>query len=444
MAGKKPLRFKNQTDHFTYDAKGERGVEQTDQALNRGMRLHYSWIIVLTGLAVVFASLGLGRFSLGMLLPSMGLSLSLNYSQMGIISTGNFVGYMVSVIMAGMISRAMGSRWAISLGLVLVGGSMVFISRASGFMEIMALYVATGFGSGLANVPMMGLVSHWFLKSHRGQAAGTMVSGNGIAIVFAGMFIPWVNMSMGGEGWRTSWLTMGAICLAVAATAAFFLRNEPGEKGISPLGITEEVPAAVPNTANRKKTDKWDMVHLGCLYGIFGATYVVYATFIVTIMVNERGFGENTAGTFWAIVGGLSILSGPMFGWLSDRVGRKTGMILVYTLFTISYILVAADLPDLFLYASIGIFGLTVWSIPTIMSAAVGDYTGPVRAVKAFGFITLFFGLGQITGPSVAGYTADLTGTFRVAFWLCAVLSTGAVILAYFLRSPSGNQTQSN
>ena len=179
------------------------------------------------------------------------------------------------------------------------------------------------------------------------------------------------------------------------------------------------------------------MVHLGCIYALFGATYVVYATFIVTAMVNERGFGENTAGTFWAVVGGLSIFSGPLFGWLSDHLGRKIGIMVVYTLFTISYVLVAADLPTSFLYASIGIFGLAVWSIPTIMSAAVGDYTGPVRAVKAFGFITLFFGAGQITGPAVAGFMADMTGTFSMAFWLCALLTTIAIGLTSFLRPPS-------
>ena len=186
----------------------------------------------------------------------------------------------------------------------------------------------------------------------------------------------------------------------------------------------------------KKNANKWTMVHLGCIYALFGATYVVYATFIVTAMINERGFGENTAGTFWAVVGGLSIVSGPLFGWLSDRLGRKIGMMLVYTLFTVSYVLVAAKLPNLFLYASIGIFGLAVWSIPTIMSAAVGDYTGPVRAVKAFGFITLFFGVGQITGPAVAGFLADITGTFSMAFWLCASLTGGAVFLTSFLRPP--------
>jgi MFS family permease len=373
-----------------------------------------------------------------MLLPSMGNSLDLNYSQMGLIGTGNFVGYMISVVLAGIIAGAIGARWTISMGLVLVGGSMLFISRAMGFLEAMALYVATGIGSGLANVPMMGLVSHWFIHNKRGRAAGIMLSGNGIAIVFAGLFIPWVNAFKGAEGWRTGWLTIGAISLFFAVVAAYFLRNKPVEKGLTPLGEAEAI--AIPTELTfqkRKKSNKWTMVHLGCIYALFGATYAVYATFIVTVMVNERGFGENTAGIFWAAVGGLSIFSGPLFGWLSDRLGRKTGIMLVYTLFTISYALAGANLPNPFLYASIGIFGLAVWSIPTIMAATVGDYTGPVQAVKAFGFITLFFGVGQIIGPAMAGLTADITGTFSMAFWLCALLTASAVVLTYFLRPTS-------
>ncbi len=415
-------------------------MEQNGQPEQSQTILHYGWIIALTGMAVLFACLGLGRFSLGMLLPSMGVSLDLNYSQMGLIGTGNFVGYMISVVLAGIIARAIGARWTISLGLLLVGGSMVLISQAAGFYGVMILYVATGIGSGLANVPMMGLVSHWFLKSSRGRAAGTMLSGNGIAIVFTGLFIPWVNVSMGTEGWRTGWLTIGVISLGIAAVAAFFLRNNPREKGLTPLG-TVEAPQEASSSADENKDksgSQWTMIHLGCIYALFGATYVVYATFIVTAMVNERGFGEGAAGTFWAVVGALSIFSGPLFGWLSDRLGRKTAIITVYTLFTVAYALVAANLPDLFLYASIGIFGLAVWSIPTIMSAAVGDYMGPARAVKAFGFITLFFGAGQITGPAVAGFLADSTGTFNIAFWLCAILTAVAVGLTYFLKPPPG------
>jgi MFS family permease len=413
-------------------------MTQQSPLLKTNNQMHYGWIITLTGMAVLFACLGLGRFSLGMLLPSMGSSLDLNYSQMGLIGTGNFAGYMISVVLAGIVAGAIGARWTISIGLVLVGGSMILISRAAGYIEVMSLYVATGIGSGLANIPMMGLVSHWFTKSNRGRAAGIILSGNGVAIVFAGLFIPWVNSSMGAEGWRTGWLTIGVICLVIATVASIFLRNEPAEKGTIPLGEIEPLPISpIQDTKKEQRSNKWTMVHLGCIFALFGATYAVYVTFIVITLVSERGFGENTAGIFWAVFGGLSIFSGPLFGYLSDRLGRKVGLMLVYILFTISYVLVALDLPNPFVYASIAIFGLTAWSIPTIMSAAVGDYTGPLRAVRALGFITLFFGVGQITGPAVAGFTADITGTFSIAFWLCAILSLTAVLLSYFLRSPS-------
>ncbi len=63
----------------------------------------------------------------------------------------------------------------------------------------MVLYILTGMGSGLANVPLMGLVSHWFQKDTRGRAAGTMLSGNGLAIVFSGLMVPWINVSLGPE-----------------------------------------------------------------------------------------------------------------------------------------------------------------------------------------------------------------------------------------------------
>jgi len=408
-----------------------------------GKDLHYGWIIVFTGVAILFACLGLGRFALGMLLPSMGLSLELNYSQMGFIGTGNFIGYMVSVLFSGMVATRLGARNTIFLGLLLVGSTMVFISQAMTFFQVLVLYTLTGMGTGLANMPLMGLISHWFLKSSRGRAAGTMLSGNGLAIVFAGVFVPWINGISGAGGWRIAWISMGLICLAIAVVALVLLRNDPAQKGLAPVGekIGEEnlrghntagVPGQNPGKASQKT-----MVYLGCIYLFFGATYSVYVTFIVTALVNEHGFGQGAAGSFWAVVGALSIFSGPLFGGLSDRIGRRKGLMMAYILFTLAYTLAAANLPNLFLYASIIIFGLIVWSIPTIMSAAVGDYMGPAQAVKALGFITLFFGAGQIAGPAIAGFLADITGSFSAGFWLCAGLTALAAFLSFFLKSPA-------
>jgi MFS family permease len=414
---------------------------KTPDTPNSRKPLHYGWVIVFTGVAILFACLGLGRFAIGMLLPSMGLSLDLSYSQMGFIGTGNFIGYMGAVLFSGMVANYLGARNTIFLGLLLVGSTMGLISQTMTFFQVLVLYTITGIGTGLANIPLMGLISHWFLKSSRGRAAGTMLSGNGLAIVFAGVFVPWINGAAGAEGWRIAWIFMGLISIVIAGAALVLLRNDPADKGLAPLGENSESGAAPPRQ-NSSRDSKKTMVHLGCIYLCFGATYSVYVTFIVTALVNEHGFGEGAAGSFWAVVGALSVFSGPMFGGLSDKIGRKKGMMLAYLLFTLAYTLAAAPLPNLFLYASIVIFGLIVWSIPTIMSAAVGDYMGPAQAVKALGFITLFFGAGQVAGPAIAGLLADVTGSFSTGFWLCAALTALAVLLGSFLKSPADATSQ--
>ena len=405
----------------------------------RPANLHYGWVVAFTGTAVIFACLGLGRFALGMLLPAMRESLDLSYTRMGLISTGNFVGYMCAVALAGYVARRLGARLTIFVGLVLVGITMMLVGRAENYLQVLFLYVVTGIGSGLSNVPLMGLVSHWFLKDARGRAAGIMLSGNGIAILCAGLYVPWINLGFGPEGWRYGWATMGFVVLGVAAMAGLLLRNTPQDKQTTPIGSQgKSLHADTDTDASRPGRNKWVMVHLGFIYALFGGTYVVYATFIVTALVSDYGFSEQVAGNFWAVVGALSIMSGPFFGWLSDRVGRRKGMLVVYILFSISYGLVGMHLSTTWLYTSIALYGIAVWSVPTIMAATVGDYLGPARAAQAFGFITLFFGMGQIVGPALAGVLADAFGDFRIAFGMCTAATLTAIVLVFFL--PRRNQ----
>jgi hypothetical protein len=91
---------------------------------------HYAWVIVATGTLSIFACLGFGRFALGMLLPSMAATLKLSYSEIGFISTGNFIGYLAAVLFCGHIAKKVGSRRLIVIALVVISASMALISRA--------------------------------------------------------------------------------------------------------------------------------------------------------------------------------------------------------------------------------------------------------------------------------------------------------------------------
>jgi MFS family permease len=61
---------------------------------------------------------------------------------------------------------------------------------------------------------------------------------------------------------------------------------------------------------------------------------------------------------------------------------------------------------------------------------------GVDKALAAFGFITFIFGLGQITGPSVAGVLAERTGSFSSSFFMAAAFAGAAILLAGFLKKP--------
>jgi sugar phosphate permease len=373
-----------------------------------------------------------------MLLPSMASPLNLTYSQMGFISTGNFLGYLISVFLGGLIAVRLGARKLIFFALLLVGVSMAFISTAKSYTDVLILYTLTGIGSGASNIPMMGLVSTWFARQKRGKAAGFIVIGSGFAIIVSGKLIPYINRSIGAEGWRTNWLILGISVIMISIVCLILLRNRPEEKGVEPVGKEQADATSRPgarytvSSIYREKA----IYLLGAIYFLFGYTYVIYATFIVTTLVQERGFSESVAGNFWSWVGLLSLFSGPIFGTLSDKLGRKTGLITVFVFQMLAYLLVAFRLPIVFLYVSIFCFGIVAWSIPSIMIAAVSDYVGAVKAVAAFGFVTFIFALGQISGPAVAGVLAEQAGSFSSSFFMAGILAGLAIILTTFLRNP--------
>ncbi len=395
--------------------------------------IHYGWYVVATGTLCLFACLGLGRFALGMLLPSMAGALDLSYAQMGFIGTANLVGYLVAVLFCGRLAKMFGARKVIGASLLLVGLSMLLIGLAGNVYLITLLYILTGMASALANVSTMGLISVWFASAKRGRAAGLVVSGSGFAIITSGKLVPYLN-AISNDGWRLSWAVLGGIVLVVAVICFLVLRDRPQDLGLQPVGSVATDGADYGTGLGQPMEVRAGVLyHCAAIYFLFGFTYVIYATFIVTTLVQEWGMSEALAGNFWAWAGFLSIFSGPVFGTLSDRFGRKQTLVAVFAIQAMAYLFIALHMGDLFLYLSIACYGIVVWSVPSIMAAMVGDYVGGQRAIHVFAFVTFVFGLGQVMGPSVAGILAEMSGSFSSSYFLAFSLALTAVVLTLFL-----------
>jgi sugar phosphate permease len=397
--------------------------------------VHYGWIIVAAGALVIFTCIGLARFAYTVILPGMQAGLGLSNDRMGFIGTGNFTGYLVAVLLSPPLVRHLRPRAAIVAGLLLVGVCMLGISSSRSFSSVFLCYTLVGMGSGFANIPMMALITYWFHSEQRGKAAGLVIGGNGVGIIFVGFLIPMLNRCYGMDGWRGSWLLLGLISLAVAVCAALLLRNHPSDLGLEPVGRSRSV-SPDQLKPHERRGDGGILLRLGLLYLVFGATFMIYGTFIVTTMVKEYGFSVQKAGHYWSWAGFFSLFSGVGFGALSDFFGRKRGLVLVFTVQTAAYLLAGLKLGSTALMVSIVLYGLSVFAIPTIMAAAVADYLGISRAATAFATITIFFAFGQAIGPACAGIIAGATGTFTASYQLASLLTAIAAMFAAVLPIP--------
>ncbi len=275
------------------------------------------------------------------------------------------------------------------------------------------------------------------------MATGIVTAGTGIGTVIAGLTIPVILQTYGPEGWRYTWYYLGGGLLLISILIALFVRSRPEEKGLPPVGETEPTTDQRASTPVRQAIS-WQEVYrrpsvwfLGMVYFMYGFSYIIYMTFFAAYLIKEVGLTREAASGLWAMVGGLSILCGVIWGGLSDRLGRSRGAVLAYVTLTFSYLLFASIKNPWGYYASALLFGLSAWSLPTIMAATAGDLVGPRLASAGLGFITLFFGVGQALGPAVGGWLSDRFQSFAFSFVLAGGVSLlGAVLALRIQTSP--------
>jgi len=407
-------------------------------------KLHYGWIVIFMGLLTAIAAHGFGRMAYTIILPAMKDGLKFDYTQLGLLGTGNFIGYLSMAIIGGFLAARFGTRIVITLALLLMGVTMILTGLAQSFGFAFAMRLLTGLGNGASYVPAMALGSAWFAINRRGFATGIVSGGIGAGTFISGLIVPPILVAYGMEGWRYAWYVLGGGVLVIAGVVFAFVRSRPEEKGLLPVGSTEKAPEnPVPASTGKVSSLQWSKVYgmpsvwyLGLVYFFFGMSYIIYMVFFAAYLVKEMGLPQSWAGGLWATVGFLSTFCGIIWGSISDRLGRSRGCALAYLVLAASYIVYALVKMKAGFYVSAILFGLTAWSIPTIMAAAAGDFVGPRLAPAGLGFITLFFGIGQAIGPALGGYLADLTHSFTVPFLVAGGISLAGAVSSLFLKKP--------
>lgn len=401
-------------------------------------RFHYAWIIVFLGHLNVLCALGLARFGYTMILPAMKEDLHLTYAETGWLATGNFLGYLVSSFIAGLIASRWSHRRLILLALCGLTACLVSTALVTGFLSAFAARTFTGLASGALYIPAMTLPTIWFAPNRRGMAAGIQTGGSGLGLILSGLLIPEILRRSGPAGWRHSWVLLAILVVFVWLVTLALVRDRPEDVGQRPYGNRGGALPPPESAARwREVFANRGLWALGGVFACFGFSYIIYVTFFAAYLVKEGGLASEAAGRLWGLAGALSLGSGLVWGAVADRIGKRFGLAIVFGLHAASYATFALGQTGPAFLASVILFGLVAWSIPAIMAAAVGDYIQTSLAAAALGFLTIMFGLGQAIAPPIAGRLADWTQSFSGAFLPASGVAVLGCLGSLALRSPA-------
>jgi len=391
-------------------------------------KLHRGWWILFFIVLSVLACLGFGRFALGAILPFMKNGLDLSYGETGLVASAVFLGYLVSVTTVGHFVLRYKPKKVIVTSLFVITIGMVVDANAVGFWTAYIGSFLIGIGSGGAYIPSLGLLGQWFVRERKGMALGIAMAGAGIGIVFSGFAVPAIVGIDPISGWRFSWyiLAIGVIIISIANWIT--IRNHPGELGLKPIGATSSQTQDVTDKASIGNSSdlvyKNKMIWLtGLNYFAWGFSYIIFSTFLVDYLMTDVGFDKQLAGTYFSISGVISIISGFLWGSISDRFGRMMTLSVVFGIQFFMLISISFTSSPLLLLVSVIIYSLTLWGVPTIMNASVSDFVHTPFVPVAMGFITLFFSIGQFISPVVTGFLIDISGSYFLALLLSAIAS---------------------
>ena len=396
-------------------------------------RLFYGYIVVVAAFLILMMTLGLymvfGVF-FKPLQAEFGWSSAMTS---GAFSLSVIISGVLGIVMGGFTDR-FGPRIVMTVCGFLLGLGFLLMSQVSALWQLYLFFgVIMGIGMGGAWVPPLSTVARWFVR-RRSLMTGIVVAGAAMGTLIGS---PVISRLIAAYGWRLSYAILGGVVLLVVIVAAQFLRRDPTQMGQLPYGENEvkqqglkSETGAVSLREAVHTTQFWVVFTLLFCFGFSLDGPMVH---IVPHAI-ELEISAVSAANILAINFGASIIGNFVLGGLGDRIGSRQ-------IFIIGCILMAAALFGLvpagevwMLHLFAIVFGVAFGGMSAVESPLAARLFGLSTHGLIYGVVHLGFTVGAAVGPFVTGYIFDSTGSYQVAFLVCAALAVVGLMLAAILR----------
>lgn len=410
---------------------------------------HWGWVILGTSFITLFINYSIRIGAYPVLLPEMIKDLQLTKTQAGAIKSAYAITYLIFSPILGWLTDRIGGSKVISLFCLLLGGGTFFMGKAENLFDAALFFSLVGVGAAAMWVPSATLIQKWFVKGKRGFALGIASSSSGVGSGLMGLVLPTIAIKY---HWRTGWFLLGIAGLSLFILNGLLLRDRPDDMNLS----TGRERAGI-RRAGHPPNER--VSYLGILaqsqFWIIGLSYflICYGSYALMDFVVTYGYIElkipyGTASLLISVSAFSGIPGGILMMILSDHIGTKRSLQIVYGLMPLSILTVmVSGSHTYFLLVGVGWFGFLYGAVFPMVAACARDYFSRQVTGTVFGLLTFFYGAASMISPVLTGYLADLTRTFKWSFSLGAFATLIGFLLTMFLQNPEkadGNQKEND
>lgn len=372
-------------------------------------------------LALLAAAAGVsqafGRFTYSLLFTDIRDDFAISNTVAGAMGSANLGGYLLGSLVVSLAVGRLGLARTLRIGITGSTASLAALALAPSLAVMFPAMTTAGFFGAFVWITAPGLATASLGAARRGLAIGSTGAGIGVGITGAAA----LSSIVADDQWRTIYAVEALIAAVVMVLVLFGIpgRSPSGRSEGSGLATIREVPG-------------WQGLLVA--YGLFAFALSMVMTFTVALLETDAGWTKPQAALAFSALGIGTIVGGPVFGPMSDRLGRARALVIAFGAVAITGATLPIGLYPLSIFIAFG-FGVAFTGVPTTIAARVSDAVPAERFGAAFGAATLAFGVGLLLGPQLGGAVADATDSFRAIF--VVVVVTALVGMGTGLRQPS-------
>lgn len=337
-----------------------------------------------------------------------------------------------------------GPRLLVMLGGVLAGLGWVGSGKAETLTALYLSYAVAGIGAGIVYGTAVGTAMKWF-PDHRGLAAGLTAAGFGAGSAFT--VAPIANM-IAGQGYQSAFIKWGIIQGVVIMISAMFLKAPPQDW--LPRTWRSKGAEAVKSRQIAVSFKSGEMAatpHFWLMYVMMAmvATGGLMAVAQLSPMATSYGVAKIPVRFLWMTVPALTfalsadrLMNGicrPMWGWISDHIGRENTMGLAFGLEALAKVGLIALAAHPLAFVIMTAFTFFGWGeIFSLFPALCGDFFGRKHATQNYGFLYTAKGSASVFIPIGSALAAGKAFDFRADILL---LIGGAIVLYVVFIAPA-------